>query len=133
METRENRKKRQQRVRSKRSYDTNKSRILAASLKWQKANPEKFKLAGYKNDAKKRCNDWTLSDEEAIELFKSNCAYCGAAPSPFNGIDRVSNEGGYLSENCVAACKLCNAMKSDRELFVFVTQCAKIAKFMDYV
>ena len=30
----------------------------------------------------------------------------------YNGVDRVDNSLGYIKENCVACCKICNNAKS---------------------
>ena len=63
--------------------------------------------------------------EYFVELTSQNCSYCGSAPSNlrvsrsgncsylYNGIDRVSNDKGYVTGNCAPCCKRCNAAKSD--------------------
>ena len=59
-------------------------------------------------------------------MFQKNCHYCGVEPNQFpkgnwaksynglfiyNGIDRKDNKIGYLLENCVSCCTICNRAK----------------------
>ena len=76
----------------------------------------------YRGHARKRGLVFELTLEQAYELFKKHCFYCGAEPSyikegrePFtyNGIDRLHNHLGYIEGNVVACCGLCNRAKSD--------------------
>lgn len=85
-------------------------------------------LLGYKNSAKKKGNEWNLTDEEATTLFAGECAYCGTPPSNtrrskgahgifiYNGIDRVNNDEGYTLSNSVSCCGRCNKIKLDKSL-----------------
>ena len=77
-------------------------------------------LRVYKQSAKERGLDFSLSKDYFKELTQSDCTYCGQEPSQFqtrfsefkyNGIDRVDNLLGYVDGNCVPCCKLCNRMK----------------------
>lgn len=79
----------------------------------------------YKNRAKKRNLDFELNNDELEVLFKSNCYYCNIPPSQYynkkklngsytyNGIDRLDNNKGYILNNVVACCGMCNWMKLD--------------------
>lgn len=82
----------------------------------------------YKQAAKKRDHPYLLSDEHSFELFKEDCAYCGAEPGNeykyhkienaifiYNGIDRLNNDIGYIEGNVVPCCFRCNKMKSNRD------------------
>lgn len=69
------------------------------------------RLYSYQHSASKRGYVWELSDDAAIEMFKSNCHYCGIEPSPLNGIDRYNNKIGYTLDNCVPCCEMCNRSK----------------------
>ena len=77
-------------------------------------------LRVYKQSAKERGLDFSLSEDCFKEITQSDCTYCGQEPSQFqtrfsefkyNGIDRVDNSLGYVDGNCVPCCKLCNRMK----------------------
>ena len=73
-----------------------------------------------KASASKRGYIFDLSLDRVDFLSQQNCSYCGREPSQFlsnfpnfkyNGIDRVDNSIGYVENNCVSCCKLCNRMK----------------------
>ena len=89
--------------------------------------------AKYEFGAKKRGLIFDLSKEIFKLLCLGNCDYCGIAPSNteadygrkngkfiYNGIDRIDNAIGYVKENCVTCCKICNYMKRTmgREAFL---------------
>jgi len=72
----------------------------------------------YKYQAKKRNLVWTLTDVEFDKLVRGNCHYCGNPPSnmryrlfTYNGIDRKDNRRGYVSDNAVSCCNICNRAK----------------------
>ncbi len=84
-------------------------------------DPRDSVLRSYKYIAKKRNFCWKLTDEQFDALTQGICHYCGTVPSNawslargtfiYNGIDRIDNKRGYLPENCVSCCKICNRAK----------------------
>lgn len=88
-------------------------------------------LCQYKSEAKQRERLWNLTEEEFDQLTASKCFYCGRMPSTvrrtpggefiYNGIDRVDNNLGYISENVVSACQICNLAKRDMSFDNFMT------------
>lgn len=89
-------------------------------------------MGKYKSNAKKRNIGWGLSSDEFKMLTQSNCWYCGSEPFNgiqrrrknrdshshkfngdyiHNGIDRLNNNKGYVFDNCVSCCKICNQAK----------------------
>jgi hypothetical protein len=98
-----------------------------------------YQLRSYKYRASRKGLVFELSREECLALFKGNCYYCGEEPSNIvnvykkkdgssnrtdiidpstadfasNGIDRVNNDIGYISDNCNSCCKTCNYTKID--------------------
>lgn len=93
----------------------------------------------YKTNAKKRNYEFSLTNEEFRSLTKQNCFYCGIPPGTamvrkrtffgnytYNGIDRVDNTKGYLLDNCVTCCSVCNYSKLDRTHKEFVEWVAKV-------
>lgn len=86
-------------------------------------------LSTYKANAVSRGLRWELTDEAFMRITASDCHYCGIPPSNYfthrrkdgteklnggiryNGIDRVDNNMGYLEENCVPCCDICNKAK----------------------
>lgn len=91
-------------------------------------NNEALKNALYlhcKKSAEKRKKQFLLSKEIFYKLVQDNCYYCGNEPKStakyfnyydnnfrYNGIDRIDSNKGYLPENVVACCKICNSAKS---------------------
>ena len=80
----------------------------------------------YKRIAKGRGNEWGLTRDQARSLMRQPCHYCGVAPQQiyrnsktsngafvYNGIDRADNSLGYLPENAVSCCGMCNKAKRD--------------------
>lgn len=95
----------------------------------------------YARNAMSRGFTFELSKELFRTLTKGSCYYCGAPPSKafnnsglcksqytYNGIDRVDNSIGYIPENCVSCCKLCNSMKSNYSYDEFVNKCKIIVE-----
>lgn len=80
-------------------------------------------ILGYKRHADRRGFEWALSREQVRVIIGKRCHYCGAEPSnmkatknsitPFvyGGIDRINNKVGYLMENVVPCCAVCNRAK----------------------
>lgn len=81
----------------------------------------------YKKYAEKMGREFLLSKEEAKKLMLSSCKYCGkkydnsnnsiskcnSGDFKYNGIDRVDNSIGYVTDNVVPSCRRCNFAKSD--------------------
>lgn len=82
----------------------------------------------YKSGAKRRGITFLLSEQEFRSFLFNNCVYCGREPYAicaknsacsesgkkiikYNGIDRVDNAKGYIINNCITCCKICNFAK----------------------
>lgn len=54
-----------------------------------------------------------LTEVECKKYYTNACHYCGRRydGEVLNGIDRVDNTKGYMNENCVTCCTMCNMMK----------------------
>jgi len=91
--------------------------------------------------------EWQLTNEEVIALAGSSCYYCGVEPNnPFNvfktkegsprkgiknferieeaaivynGVDRLDNDVGYITNNTVSCCKICNHAKHTQTVAEF--------------
>ncbi len=78
----------------------------------------------YKQNAKKRNQQFFLTKDEFKELIFSNCYYCGKKPlqivrneysngdTVYNGIDRIDSSKGYIPVNVRSCCGQCNIAKS---------------------
>jgi len=105
-------------------------------------------LSEYKRAARDRNYNWELTKEQFKELTSKNCYFCDIEPLQiksaatdstysaegikhgaykYNGIDRLENDKGYTSENCVPCCGICNNMKRDLPPNEFLDKCIKIA------
>lgn len=106
----------------------------------QKDNmPAKRKLYyKYKLSAKNRNYEFKLSFEEFLKLTQQNCFYCNTQPMQeerynshhcyiYNGVDRFDNSKGYIMDNVVTCCKICNQMKSSMSGHDFIKQINKIS------
>lgn len=94
----------------------------------------------YKIHAEERNLAFDLTQEQFRKLTKDNCYYCGDEPRTLfkpkspnggylsNGVDRKNNLLGYIAENSVPCCRVCNQMKSDRTYEDFIARCERIVR-----
>ena len=93
----------------------------------------------YKRQATQRgIKDFLLTKEEFRELIVQNCFYCGSSSFSvqeskdsngsftYTGIDRVDSLQGYIMDNCVPCCKICNIMKRSLSVSEFYNHIEKI-------
>jgi len=103
------------------------------SKRYRKKYPEKYKeylernknninirLGRYKTQCEYYKVEWSITDEQAIDLFMNDCVYCGVPANPFNGIDRIENEIGYTETNVCSCCEICNKMKNSLCIDIFI-------------
>jgi len=83
----------------------------------------------YKKDARKRGFVFKITSNEFSKLITEPCYYCGGDGY---GIDRLDNTLGYVKNNIVPCCSMCNYMKRIYTEEDFVRQCIKIANFKLY-
>ena len=82
-------------------------------------------ITRYKKQAKQRGLKYELAEKQFAELTQRDCYYCGAKPNNisgnkklngdyiYNGIDRIDSKKGYIVNNVVPCCKICNSAKSN--------------------
>jgi hypothetical protein len=95
----------------------------------------------YKNSAKQRKIDFTLTREDFINIIENNCYYCNDEPKEsltskrrnftkekylHNGIDRKDNSVGYTIDNTLPCCSMCNYMKGKYNIDDFLNKIKKI-------
>ena len=99
-------------------------------LCYQKRHPEQG-FSRYTNEAKRRKYEWGLTKEQFIILVAQPCHYCGNLPDgiihKYLGIDRKNNLVGYVLDNCVPCCHVCNYAKGTMDYQDFLSMCARIA------
>ena len=129
--------------------------IDSAGLSAKQARSMKSRMNGYKNGAKKRNFEWSLSYNDFVRISTKQCHYCGLGPfkwdcmtnspslkkdSPnvnpkdyeiyFTGIDRFDSKLGYTIENSVPCCKNCNRAKSDLSFNDFKEHINKVYEWL---
>ena len=82
----------------------------------------------YKSEAKRRNRIFKLSQNELWALVTQPCFYCGNIEKNFNGVDRIDNNIGYVLNNCVPCCSICNFMKHTQPQNQFIHKCFEIYK-----
>ena len=87
----------------------------------------KYKFNAYWNGAKARNIFWGLSLEQFIEFWQKPCIYCGDSIKTI-GLDRINNNLGYIKDNIVSCCEVCNRMKMKYTVEEFINKCRKITK-----
>jgi hypothetical protein len=95
-------------------------------------------IARVKINAETRRLEYSLSDNTVLKIIKEPCVYCGEKPSnkvkniktgyeySYQGIDRLDNKKGYVEDNIVPCCAICNKMKLDSEWSDFIWHIKKI-------
>lgn len=96
----------------------------------------------YKRKAKRKGLSWKLTIEQFKQLTSSSCYYCGVHPEQvvtyrglygryvYNGIDRVDNKQGYIPENVVPCCGICNSFKETYTEKEFLAHVVKIVEYL---
>lgn len=94
---------------------------------WRDNNPEKvlqnnehkkqsyvLQYGVYQRTADLKNLAFELSLENFYDMVQQKCHYCGefSEKKTINGIDRKDQTKGYILDNCVACCKMCNMMKN---------------------
>ena len=114
---------------------------------WRDKNPDKVQAANkrkvenvecqydvYRGSAKLKNLDFELTKEEFIDMVKKNCGYCGIIQDKgFNGVDRVNSTIGYIKENCVSCCSICNYMKKCLDKQTFLQRVEHIVTYNKFV
>lgn len=92
----------------------------------------------YGRKARRRNLDFDISLDDFKKLVFDICFYCGCSPSRFwklqngnggityNGIDRVNNAHGYIKENVVTCCSICNYAKREMSYGDFLSWVSRI-------
>ena len=100
---------------SKKYHQENWERILKVKQQWNEKNKHtlhwRFRYCMY--HAKTRNIEFHLTEEEFDVITKQPCYYCNEFEEgkTFTGIDRIDNSVGYVLDNCVPSCYVCNRMK----------------------
>jgi len=74
----------------------------------------------------------SITKEQAVTMYQQPCFYCNIDPgnaskSKLNGIDRIDSNLGYIAGNVVPCCPVCNIMKKNLNVELFIAKAAVIA------
>lgn len=116
--------------------------IEQSEKKMKPGTGDRVLYSSYADRAKRKGLTFDLTKEQFKRLTQLQCYYCGCEPAQikagaasrskpefYNGIDRMDNAIGYLSDNCVPCCKHCNRAKMDRSAEDFINHVAKIYRY----
>ena len=119
--------------------ETHREELSSKQKERQQKNKQKYyytkhKLSGrystYRSNAIKRGIPFDLTIEQFDLITSKPCHYCGECDvyedMTFTGVDRMDSSKGYIFNNCVPCCRICNSMKSDLDLDVFLKKINKI-------
>lgn len=120
-----------------RNDPTYRAKKAAACRKFRKDNPDydaklSNRFAGLRSKCKSRGYEFALSFQQYTGLVEGKtCFYCGADLTNSRGasLDRVDSSIGYLIDNCVPCCYLCNVMKSDMSQEGFYARIERILAY----
>ena len=101
---------------------------------WRDRNPEKvatnnlnkinsvhLQYGVYTRCARDKNLEFNLTLNDFTVLTEQPCHYCGSIQERgFNGVDRVNSEVGYVTDNCVSCCQMCNYMKGSLSVDAFL-------------
>jgi hypothetical protein len=104
------------------------------TAKWRENNKEKMDLineskkrnktiqyAIYKRCANIKNLDFEISFEDYESIVSSRCYYCNSMEEKgFNGIDRNDQTKGYVVDNCLPCCTMCNYVKGSLHSYGFI-------------
>lgn len=114
----------------KRIYDKKRASLPHIKEMMKKYNQSIYGKYSYvKRRARIRNLEMKLDLNFFIKATKKNCYYCGGT-NKTKGLDRINSNLGYLKDNVVSCCIICNKMKSNYLKDFFINHCKKIIKNM---
>ena len=85
-----------------------------------KKNSKQLQYNVYSRTARDKRLDFDLSFNDFNNIISEPCYYCGIIQDKgFNGIDRKDSNIGYILDNCVSCCTMCNFMKGSYDIDYF--------------
>ena len=114
---------------------------------WRQNNPDKVKKINqkkkenvkayykiYQHDASNKNLPFEITLEQYLELVNKPCFYCGIIQNKgFNGIDKKVCTNGYILDNVVPCCEICNVMKGTLTPEIFFRRIEHILTYLDVI
>lgn len=90
----------------------------------------------YRKGAKVRNLDFNLTQDEFASITSQPCQYCGEYSEKYfdkeySGVDRIDSSLGYSTNNVVPCCDMCNRMKLDYNINVWINKMKQILKHLE--
>ena len=115
--------------------------------RWRDNNPEKvaennktrkenidIHYSNYQRTAGNKNLQFEFTIDEFKELVKMPCHYCGVIQDHgFNGIDRMNQQNGYITDNCVSCCQMCNYVKKSLYIDTFLKRIEHILHINNHI
>ena len=120
------------RERDRKYYKEHKEKISAYFKKYYQDNKEKpkHKFKEYTRSARRRNYEWKLTFQQFMTFWQKPCYYCGSEIKTI-GLDRTDNSKGYLMDNVVSCCEVCNKGKRSMSKNDFINHCKRIVKLQE--
>lgn len=92
----------------------------------------------YRKGAKTRNLDFNLTRDEFSLITSQPCHYCGEYSGiyfdeKYSGVDRIDSSLGYNIDNVVPCCDMCNRMKLDYNLDIWINKMKQILNHMEEI
>lgn len=115
---------------------SNASDGLSNMCKYCQARSVHGRYQVYRQGAKNRNLDFEITKDEFDVITQKSCYYCGDYANdyfgkPYSGIDRVNSCVGYVIDNVVPCCTMCNRMKLDYTTSDWLAKMRQILYHMD--
>lgn len=89
----------------------------------------KNRFSRSKRIATKNNTPWKIPFAQYEKIISLPCNYCGSRFTGSGiGLDRIDSSLGYLKTNVVSCCGVCNSMKSNFHLELFLSRIESIYK-----
>ena len=112
----------------KKYIQTHKKQIQERHRKYLSSVEGKYSY--YQTNAKNKGFIFNITFNEFSKLLNEPCYYCGGEG---HGVDRLDSSIGYLKDNIVSCCSMCNFMKRTYTEDEFIEKCIKIANYVQNV
>ncbi len=84
-----------------------------------------FKFRSYKHRAKSADIEFNLTKKEFLTFWQNPCTYCGDIIETI-GLDRIDSNQGYILNNIVPCCTICNKIKYTENVIDFKSRIQRI-------
>jgi hypothetical protein len=122
----------QQAKQAKAWRDKNKEKMNEVNENKKNSKTQNYNV--YKRSAEYKNLEFTITYDEYVDIVDKECHYCGIIQDKgFNGIDRKNQTKGYVADNCVSCCQMCNYMKGSTIDEVFLKRAEHILTFQNRI